>query len=347
MHVDVFAAALRALDAGRAVAIATVTATHGSTPRHAGARMAVADDGEPWGTVGGGRIEQVVVAAARAVAAGGEPRIVHRNLVRDLGMCCGGSMEIVLTPTKGSREILAKLTSLRDAQVLVTPLNGDPFVLRSPRADDPPGYEPRRIDDALVERVGIRERAILCGLGHITRELGPVLARLGFDVIICDDGDTSATQEIPPWATKLVASFVPSEIERELGGFCRDDRALVVTRDHTIDQELLEGFIGNDRLGYLGMIGSRRKVERFKKRLEAKGLLDGEEGQRRWTRLRSPIGLDVGAETPAEIAVAIAAELIALRRRGVPCAGDWAPIRQAPLESPPAVDRLVSARGSR
>lgn len=326
-RLDVFAAALRALDSGRRVAMATVTATHGSTPRHAGARMAVAEDGEQWGTVGGGRIEQVVVMAAREVAAGGEPQIVHRNLVRDLGMCCGGSMEIVLTPTKGSREVFAQLTALREPQMLVTPLNGDPFLLRSPCPEDPPAYEPRSMDGAFVERVGTRERAILCGLGHIARELGPILARLGFDVIVCDDGDTTPLQETPAWATKLIASFVPSEIERELSGFGGDDRVLVVTRDHAIDQELLEGFIGNDRLGYLGMIGSRRKAERFKTRLEAKGFLDGESGQRRWARLRCPIGLDVGAETPAEIAVAIAAELIALRRRGAPMAGDWTPTR--------------------
>ena len=64
------------------------------------------------------------------------------------------------------------------------------------------------------------------------------------------------------------------------------------------------------------MIGSRGKVGRFRKRLEARGLLDGELGAARWARLRAPIGLDLGAETPEEIAVAIAAELVARRRRG-------------------------------
>jgi len=343
MRVDVFAAALRALHAGRGVAITTVTVAHGSTPRHPGARMAVANDGQQWGTVGGGRIEQVVITAARAVAEGGEPRVVKQNLVRDLGMCCGGSMEVVVTPTKGSEEVLAKLATVREVQMLVTPLNGDPFVLRSPRPGDPPAYEARIIDGSLVERVGSTERAILCGLGHITRELGPLLAQLGFNVVVCDDGDTSPTQEAPEWATKLIESFVPSEIERELAGLGPEDRVLVVTRDHTIDQELLEGFIGKDQLGYLGMIGSRRKIERFKKRLEVKGLLDGVQGQRRWARLRAPIGLDLGAETPVEIAVAIAAELVALRRRRVPLAGDWAPMRTSLSSAPPAGGPLVTA----
>ena len=327
LRLDTIAAALRALDAGRGVAIATVTGARGSTPRHLGARMGIAADGEQWGTIGGGRIEQVVVTAGRAVAGGAEPSVVHQNLVRDLGMCCGGSMEIVVTPAFGSREVLVKLATLREAQVLVTPLAGEPFALRPVLEGDPPVHEPRVMDGALVERVGISERVVICGLGHITRELGPLLAQLGFAVIVCDDGDTGATREIPAWASKLIETFVPAEIERELGGLGPHDRVLIVTRDHAIDQQLLETFIAQDRLGYLGMIGSRRKVARFRQRLETKGLLDGETGRQRWDRLRSPIGLDLGAETPEEIAVAIAGELVALRRRGTPQPGDWSPAR--------------------
>jgi xanthine dehydrogenase accessory factor len=102
---------------------------------------------------------------------------------------------------------------------------------------------------------------------------------------------------------------------------------LIVTRDHAIDQKLLEHLIGREDVAYLGMIGSRGKVGRFKKRLEAKGLLEGDDGQRRWQRLRAPIGLDISAETPEEIAIAIAAELVALRRRGSAVVGDWRPLR--------------------
>ncbi|MCX5744456.1 MAG: XdhC family protein, partial [Proteobacteria bacterium] len=83
-----FQLASRALDRGRGVAIATVIGVAGSTPRHLGARMVVADDGEQWGTIGGGKIEQVVALAAREVAGGAAPRVVHHHLVRDLAMCC-------------------------------------------------------------------------------------------------------------------------------------------------------------------------------------------------------------------------------------------------------------------
>src|SRR5687767_15196641 len=110
---DVFAAALRALDEGRGVAIAAVTGASGSTPRHLGARMAVAADGEQWGTVGGGRIGALVVSAAKDVAAGAAPRVVRQHLVRDLAMCCGGSMEVAITPAGPSRDAIAQLAGVR------------------------------------------------------------------------------------------------------------------------------------------------------------------------------------------------------------------------------------------
>lgn len=335
-RLDVFAAALRALDAGRGAALATVIGVRGSTPRHLGARMAVADDGEQWGTIGGGKIEQVVAAAAREVAAGAPARVVRQHLVRDLAMCCGGAMELVLTPAGPSRAAIAELAALAqtaDSRVLETPVDGEPLRVRAVRDGDPLVHHPRLDAGALVDRIGAGERAIVFGLGHVARTLGPLLAGLGFTVIVCDDGDTGATAATPAWAARLIESFDPAEVERELGGFHRDDRILIVTRDHAIDQQLLERLLGADGAGYLGMIGSRGKVGRFRKRLEAKGLLDGPEGAARWARLRAPIGLDVGAETPEEIAVAIAAELIAMRRRGEAGVGDW---RHAPHHVPNA-----------
>lgn len=326
---DVFTQALRALDGGRGVALACVIGAHGSTPRHLGARMAVADDGEQWGTVGGGRIEQLVVAAAREVAAGAAPRVVRQHLVRDLAMCCGGSMEVVVTPAAGSRAAIEALVQAgaRSPRVLATPLDGSPLAVRAPGPGDPRPHHPVIADGVLLERLGAAERAIVLGLGHVARHLGPLLAGVGFSVVVCDDGETGATEVAPPWAADTVESFDVAEIERRVGGFSVDDFVLIVTRDHAIDLRLLEQLIAHDELGYLGMIGSRGKVGRFRKRLEVRGLLDGELGAARWARLRAPVGLNIGAETPEEIAVAIAAELIAVRRMGVAAAAAWTPVR--------------------
>jgi xanthine dehydrogenase accessory factor len=326
---DVFAAALDALDGGRGVAIAAVTGASGSTPRHLGARMAVAADGEQWGTVGGGKIEQLVALAAREVAGGGEPRVIRQHLVRDLAMCCGGSMQVAITPAAPSRAAIAALAGARTPRVLVTPLDGGPLVVRDPAAGDPPAHEPTVQGEEMIERVGPLERAIVFGLGHVVRSLGPLLDGLGFSVIVCDDNETGAAAETPAWASRVVESFDAAEVEREVGGFGAGDYVLIITRDHAIDQQLLEQLISHDELAYLGMIGSRGKIGRFRKRLEAKGIVDDSDlGMARWSRVRAPIGLDIGAETPEEISVAIAAELVAWRRRGAPMVGDWSPTRK-------------------
>src|SRR5829696_5504121 len=131
--------------------------------------MVVADDGEQWGTVGGGRIEALVVGAAKEVAAGAAPRVVRQHLVRDLAMCCGGSMEVAITPAAPSREAIEKLARVRRALVLVTPLDGSPLQVREPRDGDPRAHQPAVRDGALVERVGAAERAILFGVGHVAR----------------------------------------------------------------------------------------------------------------------------------------------------------------------------------
>src|SRR5215813_9468888 len=134
---DVFTQALRALDGGRGVALACVIGAHGSTPRHLGARMAVADDGEQWGTVGGGRIEQLVVAAAREVAGGAPPRVVRQHLARDLAMCCGGAMDVAVTSGADSRDAIAAVAADHVPKIVVTPLDGAPLVVRPPAPGDP------------------------------------------------------------------------------------------------------------------------------------------------------------------------------------------------------------------
>jgi xanthine dehydrogenase accessory factor len=313
-------AVLDDLDRGQACALATVVACAGSTPRHLGARMAVTADGQR-GSIGGGRIEVEVTAAAREVAAGGPARRAVHHLVRDLGMCCGGKMTIAIGPAAASRAALAEIVRAADERrwvVVETPADGGPLVARAPIGDERHGLaRPRADADRLVELCGPAPRAVVLGAGHVGRALGPMLAALGFEVVACDDGETGALAAPLPWAGRVIEAFEPAAIERALGPLGAGDHVFIVTRDHALDQRLLETLLGNDALSYLGLIGSRGKIARFEKRLRAKGLID----DARWARLHGPIGLDLGAETPAEIAVAIAAELVALRRGRAP--GAW------------------------
>ena len=305
-----FTRAIAWSDEGNAVALATVTATSGSTPRHAGAKMLIDASGKPVGTIGGGRIEKEVVDIGHAVANGAPARLTRHHLGRELAMCCGGAMELFVEPVAPSclvlRSCVMELRQRRPVK-LVTPFAGPHKIIEA--VDTP--RKPGRTDDAFCELLWPAARLIIFGGGHLCQALGPVGESLGFEVIVCDDGETGAMDVMPDWATRLVESFDVREVTSELGGLGVRDYALVVTRDHHIDQRILERLLPNVELSYLGLIGSRAKVERFRKRLLAKGIATEE----RWARLRAPVGLEVGAETPQEIAVAIAAELVQVRSR--------------------------------
>jgi xanthine dehydrogenase accessory factor len=310
---DVLAEAARIGRAGSPAALATVLRTAGSTPRHAAAKMVVGPHGVVAGTIGGGRIELEVTEAGRRVAAGGAPQRVERNLGHDLAMCCGGKMDVYVEPLDAARwkplAEAARRRARRRPCALVTALDGTgkdvldaDDVLRARR--------PRLEDGRFVEPVLPTDRLILFGAGHVARAVAPLAAGVGFEVVVCDEDERFATAERFPGA-RLVPSFDAREVARELEPFGADDHVLIVTRDHAVDQALLEALLPAAELTYLGLIGSRGKLGRFRRRLEAKAIGD----DAAWARLHAPVGLDIGAETPEEIAVAIVAELVQVRHR--------------------------------
>lgn len=161
--------------------------------------------------------------------------------------------------------------------------------------------------EAFIEPVGLRETLVLAGAGHIHAALSPVAQALGFEVVVADDLEEYASAGRFPGA-RLVHAFEP----RGWGlAFTEGVYVVIATRDHAVDQRILEELAsGGARPSYLGVVGSRAKILRFKQRLEAKGVEAG------WIeQIRGPVGLEIGAETPAEIAVSIAAELVAVRHR--------------------------------
>lgn len=324
---------------GDSLALVTVIEVSGSAPRHVGARMLVEPDGAIDQTVGGGRVELEVTHAAAEVAAGAPARLVKHHLTRDLAMCCGGSMTFFIEPVASNVAVIEDALARMDARrpvVLVTQLDedADDFGRKSVRDWPDPQMDPEMgsqmepqtgqasagtqatesqvIDKQLFEPILPHPRMLLFGCGHVSRALGPMAAAIGFDVVICDDGETEALSSIvdAPWVKGTINSFDVRDVEADAGKLGVGDYALIMTRDHAIDQKILEQLIGNDELTYLGMIGSRGKVGRFYKRLSAKGLITDE----RWARLHAPIGLNIGSETPAEIAVSVVAQLVALRR---------------------------------
>ncbi len=258
-------ALLHASEAGEAVVLCTVVGVDGSAPRHAGARMVAWPDGRLVGTIGGGRLEHVVLGQVDEVLRAGVPRRVDVHLTRDLGMCCGGAMEVYMEP--------------------VLP----------------------------------RERLVVYGAGHVARPTAAIALDLGFDVTVVDPRDDWNTEARFPGALRVEAD--PRAHARAL---TVDPRTwiLIVTHDHALDQDLLETLLPRP-FGWLGLVGSRAKAAKFFLRLRAAGV-----DEALFSRVSTPVGLDLGAETPAEIAVSIAAEWVRVRHGR---AGGVAAMSERPL----------------
>ena len=290
-------------------ALITVIDATGSVPRRPPAKMLVGTDGSQVGTVGGGRLEAAAIEAAAAVASGrtGASRLRLRLAV-DLGMCCGGEVELWLEPLGDEcRAVLAEVARRRAGRkrsALATWLDGrgkeilcDDASLATRR--------PRLEENRFVEPVLPPERLLLFGGGHVARAVAALAATVGFEVTVCEeDGGLAAADRFPD--ARVLPTYDADEVARALAPLGRGDFAVVLSRDHALDQAILEKLLPR---AYLGMIGSQGKVDRFRKRLEARGPVDPE----LWNRLHAPVGVAIGADTPEEIAVAIVAELIATR----------------------------------
>ena len=252
-----------AADRGETVALCTVVRVEGSAPRHGGARMVVWPDERFVGSIGGGAFEHHVLAEAHAVLREGAPRLVSIHLTRDLGMCCGGAMEVYVEPI-------------------------------------PP-----------------TERLVVYGAGHVAQPTADMAAQLGFDVTVVDDRDDWNTAERFPRAARVVAD--PRAHARALTTGPHT-WVFITTHSHALDQDLVELLLPRP-LAWIGLIGSRTKAARFFLRLRAAGM-----DPALFSRLRVPAGLDLGAETPEEIAVSIAGELVNVRRGGrAPALADRTP----------------------
>ena len=159
--------------------------------------------------------------------------------------------------------------------------------------------------EILMEPIFPDPLAIVCGGGHVAKALLPLLPALDFAPILVEDLPELGSPERFPNAQRILDSFDV----RDWTGIPLDERCyvVVVTREHSTDQAILEQLLDKP-LAYLGMIGSQRKAATFRQRLQNKGFTEAQ-----LAKLHAPIGLSIGAETPAEIALAIAAELTAVR----------------------------------
>lgn len=295
-------ALLTALDAGERAVLCTVVATAGSAPRGAGAKMAVLPDGRSLGTVGGGRVEQLAIRHARELPPDAAPHTLHSAL-DGAGMICGGEVTLCFTPLtpalRGALQRWRDLLAAHSPGWFCLSLTGQGPALTV--TDREPDARP-----ALYREPFGREGTVyLFGAGHVSRALVPVLAGVEFPVVVYDARPALADPAAFPGADRvLCGSF--AAIAEHLTVTPRD-YVVVMTPGHADDLTVLLQVMPC-RPAYLGCIGSRTKAAATRRALAEHGFSEEE-----IRRLQLPIGLAIGARTPAEIAVSIAAQMIAAR----------------------------------
>ncbi len=296
---------------GRDAALATVIRVEGSAPRGVGAKLAVSAEGLMAGSVSGGCVEGDVVEHARAALHSGEP-VLRRYGISDeqgldVGLMCGGSIEVLIEPMRGQAASLVELfTALIEAgkpAAREIGVDGAPLGTRrvldgelAATAEDRP--------DAVYDRALPAPRVWIVGAGHVAEHVAAYAGRAGFAPLVVDPRRLFAEQPrleglevIADWPDRAFADR----------GLLPDDAVVVLSHDPKIDEPALVAALNAD-VGYVGAIGSQRAQADRAARLRAAGV-----DERQLARLRAPVGLDLGGREPAEIGLAIVAELVAAR----------------------------------
>mgnify|MGYP002629915439 FL=1 len=336
---------------GGMAAIATVVGTRWSTARSVGASMLVTDSGEVVGSVGGGCVEAEIFAAGEEVLRHGVAQLETYGVSDDdmfaVGFTCGGVIDVFIervdSATWPELEGIASSIAAREPVAIATIVKGGRCVgrrlvvrpdrtegtLGTARLDEtireealamlaagatatlhhgPDGRHPGPELEVFVTSYAPPAQLFIFGAADFSAPLVRVGKLLGFRVSVCDARPVFATRKRFPDADEVVVDWP----HRWLGNQQVDERTViaVLTHDPKFDVPVLRVAL-RSKAGYVGAMGSRGTHEDRLSRLKAAGITDAE-----CDRLHSPIGLDLGARTPEETAISIAAEIVAARWGG-------------------------------
>jgi xanthine dehydrogenase accessory factor len=307
---DVLATVERWLAEDLRVAAATVVKTERSAPREVGATLAVSERGEVAGSVTGGCVEPAVYEEAQAVLRGEGPRLVTYGIADEeafeVGLPCGGTVHIYLFQLQ--RDLVERLsTAVRAEDPVALQLTvsgseiGDQAVVSLDGRSEP-GLEGDVFTLPFAPRP---EMYVFGGVDHAAA-VARVGRFLGYRVTVCDPRSKFATAERFPDVDEVVVDWPDRFLERA----SIDERTAicVLTHDHRLDVPALKAALASPA-GYVGAMGSRRTNEERARLLAEEGV-----PEKALARLHAPIGLDIGSRTPEEVAVAVAAEIVAVRR---------------------------------
>lgn len=337
---------LNLLTKGEDFVTATIFSKSGSAPRTAGAKMLIRADGSILGTIGGGKLEGEARDLAQEIFQSKSSRLENFDLTghnaEDMDMICGGTGEVFLdyydSREEKSIEIYQELVNLMDNKEkcwLITSFpKGEKII---PNREQALVKEDGRIIGQLTcelefleklisgpAKVSIHSEALkdlriliepirdmgtvyIFGAGHVSQQIAPVAHRVGFRTVVLDDRAEYACKERFPFSELILLD----SFNDPLPYLSINDSSylVIVTRGHLHDKKIL-GELLRIPSAYLGMIGSRRKRDLIYKTLEEDGFAKEE-----FLRVHSPIGLDIAADTPEEIAISIVAELIQVRAK--------------------------------
>lgn len=332
---DLIEKLLATVSSGDDCVLVTVVASSGSTPRGAGARMVITEKGHLCGTIGGGavefRSEQTAAKLLKEQSSCVEHFRLHPNDVADLGMICGGAVDVYFRFIRGGDEEIIKLCGRilelydkHERAWLICEIGegseGGMAVYGGKSGlfgvDVPENvYMLRRSKPCQAEENGktyyceelIKPgRVFVFGGGHVAQALVPELARVGFPCVVLEDRPDFARPELFGGVaeTRIVDMHDLSAVAGEITG---DDYVCVMTRGHKDDYEVQRQLL-KAGARYFGVIGSSKKTASVFARLKNDGYTDAD-----LERITAPIGLPIGGETPAEIAVSVTAQLIMVR----------------------------------
>jgi xanthine dehydrogenase accessory factor len=305
--------------AGVGVAIATVVETFGSAPRPPGAHLVVDETGRFVGSVSAGCVEGDVIAAALDIIADGAPRLLEFGVADEVawraGLSCGGRIAVFVERLdEAGLELLAasnRWSAARRPHAIVTPLDGG--AARLPDTDEALAVrhgQSRLLADERGRRfIEFRlptPRLVIVGAVHVAQALAPMARIAGFEAIVVDPRFAYATEERFP-ATRLDPRW-PDEALRDIG-LDSATAVVVLTHDPKIDDPALKAALDSNCF-YIGALGSRATHAKRVERLLAAGV-----AREALARIHAPIGIDIGALSPADIAVSALGEIILQRQR--------------------------------
>jgi xanthine dehydrogenase accessory factor len=286
--------------------LALIVERTGSAPRGVGAMLLLRPDGSCSGTVGGGSLEQQVVNALRQILQDGHGVIRSFQLLPEQdGMPCGGSLTLLLIRLcPAAIPVFAAAATSLEAGRGCSLQVGLSDTGQASWSVDLPSVEALHCYSIPLQPV---PGLLICGAGHIAQALVPMAITAGFKVSVLDDRAEllGSDRFQSPVETALVAGFKGCLNCQQI---TPATSLLIVTYGHQHDRIVLEQALATNA-GYIGMVGSRRKREELFSQLRVVGASDAD-----LDRVHCPVGLAIGAETPAEIAVSILAEMIAVRR---------------------------------